>query len=295
MTRWPEHHRTHARRDGRGEGHQFHLAQHLLGAGQHRQGRVRVLRRRAVAGKVLGAGRDAAALQPADPRFDLPRGAARIRAERAHADDRVEVGQGQVGARREVRGDARRDQTPAEGGRDLIGQLRVGGDAERVVAGYLGPSTGVQPGDVAAFLVDRHHRVVALLGDTRRQRGHLLVVDHVAAEQQHAAEAVAHPATHPVRRGRPGEPGQQHAGGQRPQFRVGPIRTAAHPIHPFTAPAVTPATRFRCTIRKNTTTGTVNRVDAAMVPPQSVLNTVWNVDNQTGRVNLSLSCMNTSA
>src|SRR6266700_1357403 len=62
------------------------------------------------------------------------------------------------------------------------------------------------------------------------------------------------------------------------------VTLRAVPAQPLTAPAVRPETSRRWTIRKNTTTGRVNRLEAAIVPPQSVPKTVWKVLSQIGRV-----------
>ena len=67
---------------------------------------VRVDRRRAVAREVLRAGGDSALLEPGHERADVARDERGIRAERAHADDRVQRVRVDVGDRREVVRDA---------------------------------------------------------------------------------------------------------------------------------------------------------------------------------------------
>jgi len=72
------------------------------------------------------------------------------------------------------------------------------------------------------------HHAVTFGAQRRGQRGHLLVVHHVAAEQHDAAKSLADLAAQPVRRcGGPSEAGQQDAGREFPHM----CRHPAHPLH----------------------------------------------------------------
>ncbi len=74
------------------------------------------------------------------------------------------------------------------------------------------------------------------------------------------------------------QPGADRAGEGRDEDRVG--QPAQHRVrrpdvgvlaHPFTAPAIRPLVMRRWTMRKKTSTGIVNRVEAAMIDPQSTV------------------------
>ena len=74
------------------------------------------------------------------------------------------------------------------------------------------------------------------------------------------------------------QPGGGGAGERRDEDRVG--QAAEHRVrgpdvrvlaHPFTAPATRPVVMRRCTMRKKAITGIVNRVEAAMMDPQSTV------------------------
>ena len=100
------------------------------------------------------------------------------------------------------------------------------------------------------------------------QRAHLVRSRDVLAEQGDAGQAAAERVEDPARGRGAGERRDEDGVGQPGQHRVrGPDRRVL--AHPFTAPATRPLTIRRWTMRKKTITGMVNRVEAAMMPPQS--------------------------
>lgn len=253
----------------------------------------------AVPREVLAAHADAGAAHPAGERDavagdDVGRGA-----EGPYPDDgvlglgddvehgpeeQVDTGGGEHAAQRTARvqrdGAARQD---AEGR----------GPGQRRTVGRL------QPGHVAALLVDGDHQVGRDLVQRRRQRGGGGDVGRVAREVDDAGEAGPGGVGQPVRHAgavgpdavRPNtvrpdgvlEPRQEHAvdgafratgPGLRPCFRPR-LRTGVRPRrrrvgHSFTAPEVRPEARRRWTRTKKIITGTVMMVDAAMIAPQSL-------------------------
>ena len=142
--------------------------------------------------------------------------------------------------------------------------------AERGVA-RVRAAVGVgDPGDVAALLVDRDHRVdLGRRGaQPRGQRAHLVRSRDVLAEERDAGQAAAERVEDPARGRGARERRDEDGVGQPGQQGVrGPDRRVL--AHPFTAPATRPLTIRRWTMRKKTITGMVNRVEAAMMPPQS--------------------------
>ena len=182
----------------------------------------------AVSGEVLGAGGDAAGLQAAYPGGGVPGDQVRVGAERAHPDHRVGRVGVDVGVRGVVQSDADGCQFGAEVAGDLLGQRRVVDRAERVVAGPGAAPGGLDPGDVAGLLVDRHDDVRPLGPQVRGERGDLLVVDDVAGEQDDRAEPFAEPAAHPRRRRGADEPRLQDGGGERRQISGRSLGPLAH-------------------------------------------------------------------
>ena len=140
---------------------------------------------------------------------------------------------------------------------DGFGQRDVVDDPEREVARVRAAVLPLEPGDVAALLVDREQQA----GERRRERTELIAVADVVREEGQPAEAAFGEAQNPVRRFVPREARQQAGRRQPVECGVG---------HPLTAPAVSPNAIFRCTIRKKITTGIAVRVDAAISAPQSV-------------------------
>src|SRR5262249_14196074 len=96
---------------------------------------------------------------------------------------------------------------------DGAGERGVVDGAEGEVAGEGGARTDLQPGDVAALLVDGDEDVVALGAQPRGQGGELFGGGDVAAEQADGGEAFAEPAQQPVGGGRPGEAGLEDGQG----------------------------------------------------------------------------------
>ena len=118
----------------------------------------------------------------------------------------------------------------------------------------------LEPGHVAALLVDPDQRLGPLGADPRAQRRELRPVGDVAGEEHDAAEPTLELAPQPVGRREPLEAREEAGRGE-------PLEPAAHPL---TAPAVSPKAIFRCTIRKKITTGIAVSVAPAISPPQSV-------------------------
>ena len=185
----------------------------------------------------------------------------RIGAEGADADHGVVGVRVHVGDRREVQADAAVGQIGGDPACDGFGQLDVVDDAEGKVAGVRAAVLPLEPGDVAALLVDREQQA----RQRSRQRAQLVAVADVVREEGQPAEAALGEAQNPVRR-LVTRKARQQAGRREPvECGVG---------HPFTAPAVSPNAIFRCTIRKKMTTGIAVSVDAAIRAPQSVLRLV---------------------
>ena len=74
---------------------------------------------------------------------------------------------------------------------------------------------------------------------------------------------------YPARRGRVRERRDEDRVGQASQDRVGCPQSVL--AHPFTAPAIRPLVMRRWTMRKKISTGIVNRVEEAMIDPQSTV------------------------
>ncbi len=199
--------------DGGPERREFALAQQVHVGVDPRQRVVRVDRGVAVPGEVLGAGGDAGGLQPLDVGRGVPGDRPGLVAEGPHSDHRVGGVGVDVRGGRPVEVDAALGEPPPQFGGDPAGEVDVVDRAERVVAGEGGPGADLQPGDVAALLVDGDEDVLALLAQLRGQRGELLRGVDVAAEEADRGEALAEPAQQPVGRGGPGEAGLEH--GQR--------------------------------------------------------------------------------
>ena len=244
----------------------------LQGALDGGDGQVTVRLGPAVAGKVLGARGHPRVLQPGHRRRGVPGHQVRVRAERAGAHGRAVRGTEHVGTGREVEVDAQRRQVPADRQVHRAGHGHVVHRAERGVPRVGTALRERDPGDVAAFLVDRDDRFVRR---GRAQRGgqdaHLIGGGDVLAEQRDAAQAALERPQDPARSRGPGERRDEDRVGQAEQARVG-ARPGARPrrrvvAHPFTAPATRPAARRRWTSRKKAMTGIVNSVEAAMIGP----------------------------
>ena len=192
------HHRGDPGLDRSAERHEVATAEDVEGDVEHGELAVGVGARRAVAGEVLRAGRHAATLEPADGGGHVASGCRGVAAEAADADHRVGGIGVDVGDRGEVEVDPRRRQLDRQGVVDGLGQSDVVDGAEGSRAGCRTTGRGVQPGDVAAFLVDGHDDRAGVMEDGRcRRRG---VGGGVVGEEADAAEAGLDPAQHPRRR-----------------------------------------------------------------------------------------------
>ena len=165
-----------------------------------------------------------------------------------------------VGDRSQVEVDAGRGELAADRRRHRSRQLDVVHRAEREVPGVGAARAGLEPGHVAALLVDPDQRVGASAGSPRSApraaRGRSMFHEKRTTPPRPAASS---------RRTQsggvgPGKPGKMQADGE-------PLEPAAHPL---TAPAVSPKAILRCTIRKKITTGIAVSVEPAISPPQSV-------------------------
>ena len=224
----------------------------------------------AVPGEVLGARGHARALQADHRGGGVPGHQAGVRAEGPGADGRAVRRAEHVGARREVEVDPQGGQVGADRPVHRPGQDGVVHRAERGVA-RVRAAVGVRdPGDVAALLVDRDHRVDpdSCGAKPGRQCAHLIRSRDVLAEERDPGQAAAERVEDPARGRGAGKRRDEDGVGQPDQQGVrGPDRRVL--AHPFTAPATRPLTIRRWTMRKKTITGMVNRVEAAMMPPQS--------------------------
>ncbi len=186
-------------------------------------------------------------------------------------DDGI-VGRGvDVDRRRQVQVDAERRQVGAE---RPVHRSRQGGvvdRAERGVARVRAAGQVRDPGDVAALLVDRDDRLVPRgptpRGPQRRdQRGKLgrccRCWGRTRSPRPVRRRAPRAPTAGPPGRGTAGSAAHRPAGQARGRRR--PARSRGHP---FTAPATSPPTSRRRTMRKKIITGIVYSVDAAMIGP----------------------------
>ena len=276
------HHRADARAHGRAK-RQQHRGHRLVVALDGGEPEMRVLLRVAVSREVLRAGGDAGALEAHYERSDVAGYELGIAAEGTHADDRVVGVRVHVrdGGEIEVRADS--GELGADRSADVPRELDVVDRAERVVAGIATPARGIEPGDVAALLVDRNEQVGTLAAQLGGQPSDLLTALDVPREEADAAEPTFEPGTQPGRDNGALEPDEQAACGEPLQLGV----------HPRTAPAVRPKAIFRCTRTKNTTTGSAVSVAPAIRGPQSVPREVVNDASQTVSVCFSWSLRKT--
>ena len=219
--------------DHGGERREVAIAQHLDRVVDGRQGEVGVDVGRAVPGEVLGAGRDAGGLQPADEGGAVPGDEVGRRAEGPHADDRVAPGR--RSRRPRGPGPRRRRRRAAVGPsrRPLRVVASTSSRAPRAAwPGYGEPGAHVEPGDVAALLVGHHQHRAALPCRSRGERSVAWSSSlDVLREPADAAEAVVDPARRASR------------------ARVVPTKPVTHRRrgrggsmlgHPLTAPAASP-------------------------------------------------------
>ena len=196
---------------------------------------VRVLRGVAVPGEMFCARGDAPALQAGHEGGDVARDERGLGAEGADPDHRVVRVRVDVRDRREVEVDPDRGQLGAYRGCDLLRQREVVDDSEGPVAGVRAARPGLEPGDVAAFLVGGDKELSALGAERPRQRRDLVRALDVLREEDDAAEAAFQPAAHPVRSNDAVEAGEEAGCG-------GAIELVRHPL---TAPAVRPKAILR--------------------------------------------------
>ena len=168
----------------------------------------------AVAGKVLRASGHAGVLEPPNERAHMPRHELAVRAERPDPDHRVLRVGVDVRDRREVEVDADLGQLGPEGGGDALGELDVVHDSERPVPRIGAARTRLEPGHVAALLVDRDHEVGLLRAKVVGQSAELLPALDVPGVQHDASEAFGESTAKPVGHGRPLEAGEDAARGE---------------------------------------------------------------------------------
>ena len=152
-------------------------------AADDRQVEMGVHGRVAVPGEVLRARGDALPLRALDERGDVPGNELGVGAEAADPDHRVVRVHVHVRDRREVQVHAgARRARPRSPRRRPLGQLDVVDDAEREIARVGAAADRLEPGDVAALLVDRRRGRPAppAAGGQRRE---LLGVADVVGEE----------------------------------------------------------------------------------------------------------------
>ena len=196
----------------------------------------------AVAREVLGAGGHARRLQPGDRGGGVPRHEAGVGAERPGADDRVVGGGVDVDRRRQVQIDAEGGQVGAERAVDGSGQGEVVDRAQRGVARVRAARQVRDPGDVAAFLVDRDDRLVGCRPAAQRSA-------RPAARRRRCSgrRRLPPPARRPARRStqagawRPGNGGISSASASRPMQGSAEVPALASDVIP--SPPRPPARR----------------------------------------------------
>src|SRR5262249_16641154 len=225
-------------------------------AGDERQLEMGIGLRVAVSGEMLRARGDAMALEAAHERSDVAGNELGARSEGANADHRVLRVLVHVGDGREVEVDPYGRQVGADRRRDPFGQLDVVDGAEGAVPGVGAAAGDLEPGDVAALLVDSDQRVARPRAHGARQPGER--VADVEGEGADPAEAVLEASKPPPRRLGPREARKETA------------RRTALETHPRTAPAVRPNAMRRWTMRKKITTRIAVSVAPAIRTPQSM-------------------------
>ena len=234
-----------------------------------------------VAGEVLRAGGDAAALRAAT-------NAAAWRATRSGSEPKArEPITGFAGAFTSATG-ARFQFTPTPANSDAIEAAIASSTARRRrLRAPRRPDTScpfpLEPRNVAALLVDREQEVAAFRTERRRARRALAGRD-VVGEEHDPSAAARQEAAHPV--------GHVHAW----EAREEQAAASAELAHPRTAPRVSPKAIRRCTSRKKTITGTAVSVEAAISAPQSVCRLVpRKYESQTVTVCFDWSLSRTTA
>src|SRR5699024_3229717 len=187
-------------------------------------------------------------------------------------------------------------QLPAQGTQGGSGQVGVVHGAEGGVARVLAAVGLSDPGDVSPLLVEGDQRGVRGLGQVGVELGDLLGTFQVVVEQADTGNALGQPVQNPTW-GLVGLEGDQQRGiGQTNQGRIvrhDELRSVSRvpgaradvsgesvvgrlfPAgpkggQPLIAPMVSPETMRRWTKRKKIITGTVSKVEAAMIDPHSM-------------------------
>ena len=217
----------------------------------------------AVAREVLGARGHPGRLQAGDGGGGVPGDESGVRAEGSGADDRVVGGGVDVHRRSEIDIDAELAQVGPEGRVDGLGQPHVVDRAEGRAARVVAAGLVRDPGDVTALLIDGDDGLGDRCAQLAGQLGELDPVGHVRPEQGDAGQAFRQRRADPLGRLRAGKRRYEDCVGSPAQGWVGCKLLG----HPFTAPATSPPTSLRRTIRKKITTGIVYIVDAAMIGP----------------------------
>ena len=161
-----------------------------------------------VAREVLDARRGTGRSDASERRDRVPGDELGRLAERAHPDHRVarvgvDIGDG---PEHDVRPDRERD--PGELAAHGLGRCEVVDDPELRRARQRRPGGGLDPGDVAALLVDAHHERPTVPSELGGQRHPLAFVAQVVGEQHDAGEARVEFFAEPSGTRRPRKPGQ---------------------------------------------------------------------------------------
>ena len=255
--------------DGRDERGQVASADLRQRPGDRRERQVRVIPGTPVPGEVLRASHYPGRLQTGDGGGDMPGHQRGIRSERPGAHNRAAAQVEHVGVGREVGVDPEPGQVGPDGGVHGPGERDIVHRAEGGVSRVGRPGRVRQPRDVAAFLVDGDDRL-----DRRRgpegggERGR--VTDHVLAEEGDAGQSPRERVQCPEGSRGPWERRDEDRVGEGAEYRIDGRFQWLERRHPFTAPATRPLASRRWVTRKNARTGTVKRVEDAMIAPQSV-------------------------
>ena len=193
--------------DRRAKGHESFV----LDGFDHRELVMGVLGRIPVPRKVLRTSHDACALQTANERGDVP-----ATSGPSAPNERMPmtgfcgfVFTSATGARSRFTPTARR--SAAIAARDLLRELDVVNGSESRVARVRAPGPRLQPGHIAAFLVDPDEDVVPLGTQCRCQQSQLLRALDVPPEEDDAAQTLVRASAEPSRAAGPSNPGKMQA------------------------------------------------------------------------------------
>ena len=153
--------------------------------------------------------------------------------------------------------------------RDLLRELDVVDGSESCVSRVRASGPRLQPRHVAAFLVDPDEDVVPLGAQCPRSAVAADPGSRRSTRRGRRRPDLARASAAPSRAAAcPRTPGRCRTS------RAARASRSSRRGHPLTEPAVRPKAIFRCTSRKNTTTGIAVSVDAAISAPQSVFRLV---------------------